>query len=238
MSSNIKYNAFGEVISVNGITTGQHIGTPMQDALGTPETNAAYGEELGTVTRMENTVVDKQPEKPTSGGGGASSWNDLTDKPFGDETPAPITWDGNPEGRDSIMEMLYKISDEVFTIDQLIGATVQRMRNGVITETVLDESHLVQIAEGCIMATDNGELLLMSSSVTGTVNGTNIPSTGTFGSLDKSGDWHVYLSCIMFPSKVKPLDEKYMPILTSPSGKKFKITVDDTGAITATEVTE
>lgn len=33
----------------------------------------------------------------------------------------------------------------------------------------------------------------------------------------------------------KPLDEKYMPILTSPSGKKFKISVDDSGTITATE---
>jgi len=37
---------------------------------------------------------------------------------------------------------------------------------------------------------------------------------------------------------LKKLDEKYMPILTSPSGKKFKITVDDSGTLSATEVTE
>ena len=57
----IKYNEFGEVISVNGLTTGQHLGTPMQDALGTEQENAPYGEEVSTVTRAENNVEDKQP---------------------------------------------------------------------------------------------------------------------------------------------------------------------------------
>jgi len=32
-------------------------------------------------------------------------------------------------------------------------------------------------------------------------------------------------------------DEKYMPILTSPGGKKFKLTVDDSGTVSAVEVT-
>lgn len=32
------------------------------------------------------------------------------------------------------------------------------------------------------------------------------------------------------------LDEKYMPLLTSPSGKKFKLSVDDSGTINTTEV--
>jgi hypothetical protein len=36
---------------------------------------------------------------------------------------------------------------------------------------------------------------------------------------------------------IVPMPEKYMPILTSPSGKKFRITVDDNGTLTATEVT-
>ena len=32
------------------------------------------------------------------------------------------------------------------------------------------------------------------------------------------------------------IDPKYLPPLTSPSGKQFKLTVDDSGTITATEV--
>lgn len=41
--------------------------------------------------------------------------------------------------------------------------------------------------------------------------------------------------------EMKRMDEKYLPeriVLTSPSGKKFNIAVDDSGTITATEVTE
>ena len=58
----IKYNEFGEVISVNGIVTGQHLGAPMQDAIAEkPEDNKAYSTELSTVTRVANTIDDEQP---------------------------------------------------------------------------------------------------------------------------------------------------------------------------------
>ena len=66
---NIKFNDFGEVISVNGLTTGQHLGEPMQDAIAEKDSdNEAYGTQMNTVTRAANTVDDKQPT--TSGGGG------------------------------------------------------------------------------------------------------------------------------------------------------------------------
>ena len=66
----IKYNEFGEVISVNGITTGQHLGAPTQDAIAEkPEDNKAYGRELSVVTRVDNMVDDKQPTAPSVGGG-------------------------------------------------------------------------------------------------------------------------------------------------------------------------
>ena len=67
----IKYNEFGEVISVNGITTGQHLGTPMQDAIAEKESdNQAYGTQLNTVGRLENCVEDEQPQSGGSGGSG------------------------------------------------------------------------------------------------------------------------------------------------------------------------
>lgn len=79
----IKFNEFGEVISVNGITTGQHIGTPIQDALAElPEHNQAYSEEVFTVTSVENTIVDAQPTQPGSGssGSGGSSVASVSEK--------------------------------------------------------------------------------------------------------------------------------------------------------------
>lgn len=57
----IKYNERGEVISVNGLATGHHIGTPIQDAIGAPEENAPYYEERSTVTNCYNTCDDAQP---------------------------------------------------------------------------------------------------------------------------------------------------------------------------------
>lgn len=70
-----------EINIVNGSVVGVHLGTPMQDATpDKPEDNLAHATELNTVTRVPNSeeVWDEQP-KPI---GGASSWNDLTDKPF------------------------------------------------------------------------------------------------------------------------------------------------------------
>lgn len=36
---------------------------------------------------------------------------------------------------------------------------------------------------------------------------------------------------------ITPMAEEFMPVLTSPNGTKYKLTVDDTGTISATEVT-
>lgn len=60
----IKYNEFGEVAFVNGLATGQHLGTPMQDAIAAkPEDNEVYAEERNTVTRVSNSENnwDNQP---------------------------------------------------------------------------------------------------------------------------------------------------------------------------------
>lgn len=51
-----------------------------------------------------------------------------------------------------------------------------------------------------------------------------------------SGDKHT-VKIFLVGEIVHPVDEKFMPVLTSPNGTKFKITVGDTGTISATEVT-
>ena len=79
----MKYNQFGEVVSVNGLTTGQHLGAPMQDAIDTAENNKPYATQTNTVTRVSNTIDDYNPP-PNSGKGGASHWDDLEGKPFGE----------------------------------------------------------------------------------------------------------------------------------------------------------
>ena len=62
------------------------------------------------------------------GSGGASSWNDLTDRPFYEETeivnePLNITWDGNTEGLLCVEEpdgtMLCKVSNIILTDEHI-----------------------------------------------------------------------------------------------------------------------
>ena len=58
---------------------------------------------------------------------GASSWNDLTDKPFGLIPHEPIVWDGNTDGKEIVQidstTQWVLVSEEYFTADQLIGET-------------------------------------------------------------------------------------------------------------------
>ena len=60
--------------------------------------------------------------------GGASSWNDLTDKPFGEVPSTVITWDGVIGNRPVIsagdMVMAVKISEKTFSFEQLQYGTL------------------------------------------------------------------------------------------------------------------
>lgn len=74
------------------------------------------------------------------GGGGASSWNAITDKPFGEEVVEPfrITWDGNTDGLVEVVtyqssnriEGYYKVSDIVLTDNQIKNSQVGIIRFG------------------------------------------------------------------------------------------------------------
>lgn len=85
---------------------------------------------------VANLLVDIQITEPLTnmGGAGASSWDDLTDKPFGEEGIV-IEWDGTIEGKrfdiiieDSYMPDLHllKISDRPFTAEEWAQATITR----------------------------------------------------------------------------------------------------------------
>ena len=167
------------------------------------------------------------------GNGGASSWNDLKDKPFGEEQAfEPIVWDGNTEG----LESFVSVNDvPYYRIGGYVSADLVKE---LIVRGIMDGQLLEMDVTGDIQRFENGW------NAVGFVVGSN-------GQLDLGTDvfpkglWCSDLSVVgaengsitINPSTtLKPLDEKYMPILTSPSGKKFKLSVDDSGTISATEV--
>lgn len=178
------------------------------------------------------THVCKLPEEYLpEGGGGVTSWNDLTDRPFGEEV-----------AKHSFIEPmdLSFTNGQTSAMDATFGTAVKNKGGFVEGET-----YYVSI---------DGE----EYECIGVYNSSGVTNKGVW--LYPVGDhnvrveismmtsWHTlfapvsdgYHNVDIFTSSktVTHLDEKYMPTLTSPNGTKFKLTVDDSGTVSATEATE
>ena len=164
-----------------------------------------------------------------------------------------LTWDGNTDGLESVdmsgdgSMVLYKISDAMPTQGDIQG-------NWEISFKLFDGTGGATVSE--TLLTDLGRFdysdipmfLFLNSMPTLVVMPSNYAGfniTGGIYVVDhiEFTEGEAYISSLtingytgFITKTVTPLDEKYMPVLKSPSGKKFKITVDDTGTLTATEV--
>ena len=228
----IKYNKFGEVVSVNGIVTGHHLGAPMQDAKPKrPEDNDVYATEMSVQTTIPNSdeLLEEQP-KPM--GGGVSSWNDLTDKPFYGENLI-IEWDGNPEGKD-IIDMgnmpMYKVSDKVLTKNDFVGATIKvDNMEIVLTEEMVSELFM-EFADGLVIGLEfpilsTSKTIFDPSSQTFASSAPSViefPSTGTYFGIPM----------VLSNEIVKTIDPKYLP-QTGGGGMFVNVSKDSTGKYVA-----
>ena len=79
------------------------------------------GYQFGKTTLKPECLPEHSHEGGGTGGGGVSSWNDLTDKPFYEETVMgdTLTWDGNTEGLYCVADMFYCVSEVVPTLGDL-----------------------------------------------------------------------------------------------------------------------
>ena len=166
-----------------------------------------------------------------------------------------IKWDGVIGDREYIDNgggfLLVKVSDEVLTSEQLSGAEIiKTMTDGVQTVTqssTIDGNKLV----------DNGGVLIEQGSFSFMVVGEQAdapggqgPGTYVMHMVDSGAT--VYVSSIYKQDEtgIVPIPEEYIddaiqrvgadviiPSSTPSSTKKFKITVDDSGTLKATEVT-
>lgn len=162
-----------------------------------------------------------------------------------------LTWDGNTEGLESVSAFdklfWYKMSDTVLAIDdatngfylniktpegdQAAEIPAEGVQNlfrddgGFLMDTLLigapTENYAVKFYGGDVVFPEPGIYFQLAD--------------GAYVSEFKING---YTGFKTVTTTVKPLDEKYMPILTSPGGKKFKLAVDDSGTVSAVEVTE
>lgn len=180
------------------------------------------GKDLEPITRMEKFLKEY-------GGGGASSWNDLTDKPFGEEQAfEPIVWDGNIEGREVIeqgSQKLVHISSLKITdptnIENLVFGNIENGETATVTDFQVRQQGdgAFELQGGLVMLINNTSFGL---------------SEGVWAML--IGGNPAFIAEINPKNTIKPIDAKYLPPIVSPSGKKFKLSVDDSGVLSATEV--
>ena len=147
---------------------------------------------------------------PMGGSGGVSSWNDLTDKPFGEVYGDTLTWDGNTEGRASIGDEFYKVSDVVITASDITnGCTLSIAASNTLlgTETAeVDDSTpgLLTMIVGSYQAISVTEEFCVQNGVPG--------GAGIYFMVIAN----VYVSALTIPGytgfpSTKKLDAKYLP---------------------------
>lgn len=173
-----------------------------------------------TLQGVQFEVVDEQARNDIEvlkESGGASSWNDLKDKPFGEEKAfEPIVWDGNTEGLEC-MDMggnggliLAKIAETPICADPLLieSMTARLFESG--EEASMSIAEIVE--QGAVFSDEHGFMI---------GDGHIICSDGQyrFGNFDfGKGTWVMvqvglrYISAITPVVTVKPLDIKYLPI--------------------------
>lgn len=186
-------------------------------------------------TVPENSVAFVPSE---DGGGGTVSWNDLTDKPFGDEN-VTIEWDGDATGRLVTMEgsseagayAYYKVSDYTPTVDELqdghfthvieLDGTVTANEFPILAQDLTESTGISMI--GLYSESQNGGVpagFVFPEAVS--AEGLNAEAGIYFyGRLE--GDSPEHISSLTYGS-LKKLDPKYLP--------------DDIGGLPVVELTD
>ena len=172
------------------------------------------------------------------------SWDNLANKPFDEMVVMGDTasWDGNPEGRVVITDFLgtdpylVKVSDMVPKIEDLINGvfSIDVAPDGNEVELFADfsmmheEENFIAVGDTCVIFKQ------AAKEIWNIEPGTYVlysPRNGAYVKSIRIPGYKGFASTVIIP-----LDEKFMPVLTSPNGKKFKLTVSDNGVISTIEI--
>lgn len=170
-------------------------------------------------------------------GGGVSSWNDLTDKPFYEtvtEALLNITFDGDLTGKETVDvngTTAVKLSDEILTVNQLIGGTVSMRYGGEDIESQLTSDNVI---DGATMGVSG--IILVAECVIIAYG-----DTSSMGVSLSTGVWFMYsddtsyaksLSIPMFEqTEIKKIDPKFyeQPCYDDTETFEKDVTVIDNG---------
>ena len=175
-------------------------------------------------------------EAAKKGLGGASSWNELTDRPFGETTVTgdTLTWDGNTEGLEVANGIFYRVSD--------IFPSLSDLQNGVSiafngsseneTATVQDMTEMFGV-ESYMLLDSNEQSAVMAISQTRTENGVTIKKGIYF-----ANDGSTYVTTLTIngyngfeTTETVPLPNKYLDIIETVGGDTLTWDGDTDGLV-------
>lgn len=150
--------------------------------------------------------------------------------PTGGDT---LTWDGNTEGLASVeggAYGMYKVSD-------LTPNTSEFNSFNYVVEnpegTMVFSGEIVDNGNGVLLDENGTFFIIFENGVGKSIDGVFFPESGIYFMRITENVYGKQLTLngyTGFPS-VKRLDEKYMPLLTSPNGSKYKLSVSNDGVL-------
>ena len=197
------------------------------------------GQDLTPITRMEMFL------KQFGGGGGGGS------------VPKPLTYDYMPEGYPTPSVQTTTLMAEQALAPALAAALYMAQPTNAF-EIVVNQTYTVNwdgTEYECVCSAFNSRRVLGNLSIYGVGNDTGEPFVYSYDSSQPSAGFITHdtspshtISIKRIDEIVIPMAEEFLPNIletnsiimnssTTDSTKKFKITVDDSGAISATEVT-
>ena len=144
-----------------------------------------------------------------------------------------IDWDGNTDGlvatTGSPSLTLYKISDTLYDVGAITGFNYT-MGNGETSETHNETPGLLGSGNAW---TSSGNMVwcCLTENYTMSSYGITFPEPGLY----VMGNPYFWIENVSFDI-LHPMTEEFMPLLTSPNGTKYKLTVSDDGTLSAVAV--
>lgn len=171
-----------------------------------------YGKVMGVNLRGEVVPVKLNLDNV----GGASSWNDLPDRPVVLEgTPDTVTWDGNTEGRATFTVntniVFYKVADAVPKFDEL-PASVNIKYRDIYGDSSWDGMSVTQRYAG-VVGNASGWVWFVDQEGVGHTfaNGDTIPEPGTYFMVNPSEDGYTVVTSLTIPGYTGFATEKFDP---------------------------
>ena len=193
-------------------------------------------------------VIEQLPDIP-SGGGVNADWsqNDPTapnyvkNRTHWKEEGQTIGWDGSTDGRDSFdasamgFGVLYKVSDEVWTKDEALGARMYgiRLEDGKEEVSWVEPSIILEddsigfaVSYGLLIAFFATQAIDLTS-----VYGFNIPSAGCYFFFSANVSWGEHVFGVKIPTVIHKLDYEFLPEDIATEAKVEEMISEALGAV-------